>query len=164
MSRPVTFTQDQIRAAGDAMRESGSCDWYRHHAEAGGGFRRRTDLSTRRSFNFPRASNIDHCSGFVVGDPASPIDRSMEYRGIEYTVVRDERGEWQWTVSLGNPETIESGQAASKGTAILKVWAAIDRAHPRASWKSRLNVTGKEVPPQNRQAVQGHSVKPTSTP
>jgi hypothetical protein len=88
----------------------------------------------------------------------------MEYRGIEYTVVRDEGGDWQWAVSLGNPETIKSGQAASKGTAILKVWAAIDRAHRRASWKSRLNVAGKEVPPQNRQGVQGHLVKPTSTP
>ena len=79
----------------------------------------------------------------------------MEYRGIEYTVVRDEGGDWQWAVSLGSPETIKSGQAASKGTAILKVWAAIDRAHRRASWKSRLNVAGKEVPPQNRQGVQG---------
>jgi hypothetical protein len=116
------------------------------------------------AFNFPRASNIDHCSGVRSGRFASPIGRSMEYRGIGYTVVRDEGGDWQWTVSLGNPETIESGQAASKGTAILKVWAAIDRAHRRASWKSKLNVTGKEVPPQNRQGEQGHSAKPASTP
>jgi hypothetical protein len=29
MSRHVCFTQDMIRRAGDAMRESGSCDWYR---------------------------------------------------------------------------------------------------------------------------------------
>ena len=115
-------------------------------------------------FNFLRASNIDHCGGVRGGRFALPIGRSMEYRGIEYTVVRDEGGDWQWAVSLGNPETIKSGQAASKGTAILKVWAAIDRAHRRASWKSRLNVAGKEVPPQNRQGVQGHSVKPTSTP
>jgi len=43
----------------------------------------------------------------------------MEYRGIEYTVVRDEGGDWQWAVSLGSPETIKSGQAAT----------AIDRAH-----------------------------------
>lgn len=88
----------------------------------------------------------------------------MEYRGIEYTVVRDEGGDWQWTVALGNPDPIKSGQAASKGTAIIKVWAAIDRAHRRASGKSRLNVAGKEIPPQNRQGVQSHSVKPTSTP
>lgn len=115
-------------------------------------------------FNFLRASNIDHCGGVRGGRFALPIGRSMEYRGIEYTVVRDEGGDWQWAVSLGNPETIKSGQAASKGTAILKVWAAIDRAHRRPSWKSRLNVAGKEVPPQNRQGVQGHSVKPTSTP
>ena len=44
----------------------------------------------------------------------------MEYRGIEYTVVRDEGGDWQWTVSLGNPEAIKSGQAASKGPLYLK--------------------------------------------
>ena len=116
------------------------------------------------AFNFLRASNIDHCSGVGSGRFALLIGRLMEYRGIEYTVVRDEGGDWQWTVVLGNPETIKSGQAASKGTAILKVWAAIDRAHRRASWKSRPNVTGKEVPPQNRQGVEGHSVKPTSTP
>jgi hypothetical protein len=88
----------------------------------------------------------------------------MEYRGIEYKVIRDEGSGWQWTVSLGNPQTIKSGQAASKGTAILQVWAAIDRAHRRTSSKSRLNVAGKEDPPQNHQGVQGHSVKPTSTP
>jgi len=51
----------------------------------------------------------------------------MEYRGIEYTVVRDECGNWQWSVSLSNRGKIKSGQAAAKGTAILKVWAAIDR-------------------------------------
>jgi hypothetical protein len=79
----------------------------------------------------------------------------MEYRGIEYTVVRDEEGDWQWAVSLGNPETIKAGQAASKGTAILKVWAAIDRAHRRASRQSRLNVAGNEVPPQNSRGIFG---------
>ena len=72
----------------------------------------------------------------------------MEYRGIEYTVVRDERGDWQWAVSLGNPETIKSGHATSKGAAVLKVWAAIDRAQRRASRQSRLNVAGNEVPPR----------------
>jgi hypothetical protein len=51
----------------------------------------------------------------------------MEYRGVEYTVIVDARGNWQWAVSLGNPKTIKSGQDATKGTAILKVWAAIDR-------------------------------------
>jgi hypothetical protein len=52
----------------------------------------------------------------------------MEYRGIQYTVIAGERGDWQWAVSLGNPQKIKSGQAATKGTAILKVWAVIDRA------------------------------------
>jgi hypothetical protein len=66
----------------------------------------------------------------------------MEYRGVEYTVIRDERDDWQWAVSLGR--MIKSGHAASKGTAILQVWAAIDRAHRGASRKSRLNVAGKK--------------------
>ena len=43
-------------------------------------------------------------------------------------MIADERGDWQWAVSLGNPKKIKSGQAATKGTAILKVWAVIDRA------------------------------------
>ena len=83
-------------------------------------------------FNFLRASNIDHCGGVRGGRFALPIGRSMEYRGIEYTVVRDEGGDWQWAVSLGNPETIKSGQAASKGTAILKVWQLIASTAGRA--------------------------------
>jgi hypothetical protein len=37
----------------------------------------------------------------------------MEYRGVEYTVIVDERGNWQWAVSLGNPKKIKSGQAAT---------------------------------------------------
>jgi hypothetical protein len=51
----------------------------------------------------------------------------MEYRDVQYTLEEDDRG-WQWTVILGSPSEIESGHAVSKGTAILKVWAAIDRA------------------------------------
>ena len=51
----------------------------------------------------------------------------MEYRDIQYTLEEDGRG-WRWTVVLGSPPTIESGRAVRKGTAILKVWAAIDRA------------------------------------
>ena len=50
----------------------------------------------------------------------------MEYRGVEYALEEDERG-WQWTVVLGSPPKIESGHAPTKGIAILKVWAAIDR-------------------------------------
>jgi hypothetical protein len=50
----------------------------------------------------------------------------MEYRGVDFTVAEDDRG-WQWTVFLGNPETVKTGHAMSKGTAILGVWAAIDR-------------------------------------
>jgi hypothetical protein len=71
----------------------------------------------------------------------------MEYRGIEYTVVRDEQGDWQWSVSLGNPEKIKSGHATSKGAAVLKAWAAIDRTHRKASLLPRPNVSGNEVPP-----------------
>jgi hypothetical protein len=69
----------------------------------------------------------------------------MEYRGVEYTVVRDERGDWQWAVSLGNPETIKSGHATSKGAAVLKVWAAIDRTHRKVSLPPIPNVSGNEV-------------------
>jgi hypothetical protein len=71
----------------------------------------------------------------------------MEYRGVEYTVVLDERGDWQWTVSLGKPERIKSGSAPSKGAAVLKVWAAIDRTHRKVSLPSGPNVSGNEVPP-----------------
>ena len=71
----------------------------------------------------------------------------MEYRGVAYTVVRDERGDWQWTVSLGNPETIKTGHATSKGAAVLKVWGAIDRTHRKVSLPPGPNVTGNEVPP-----------------
>jgi hypothetical protein len=72
----------------------------------------------------------------------------MEYRGVEFTVVRDERGDdWQWTVSLGNPERTKSGHAPSKGAAVLKVWAAIDRAHRKVSLRSGPSVSGNEVPP-----------------
>ena len=75
------------------------------------------------------------------------IGRSMEYRGIEYTVVRDERGDWQWSVSLGNPKKIKLGHATSKGAAVLKVWAAIDRTHREASLRPIPNVSGNGVPP-----------------
>jgi hypothetical protein len=71
----------------------------------------------------------------------------MQYRGIEYTVVRDEHGHWQWAVSLGNPEKIKSGHAKSKGAAVLKVWAAIDRTYRKASLQLIPNVPGAEVPP-----------------
>jgi hypothetical protein len=73
----------------------------------------------------------------------------MEYRGVEYTVVLDERGDWQWSVSLGNPEKIKSGHTTSKGAAVLKVWAAIDQTHRfrKASLRPRPNVSSNEVPP-----------------
>jgi hypothetical protein len=70
----------------------------------------------------------------------------MEYRGIEYTVVRDGHGNWQWAVSLGNPEKIKSGHATSKGTAVLKVWAAIDRTLRKASLRPMPSVSDNEVP------------------
>jgi hypothetical protein len=50
----------------------------------------------------------------------------MEYRGVQYTVAEDDLG-WLWSVVLGSPPKIKSGHAVTKGTAILKVWAAIDR-------------------------------------
>jgi hypothetical protein len=39
----------------------------------------------------------------------------MEYRGIEYTVVRDEGGDWQWIVSLGNPERSNRAKPRARG-------------------------------------------------
>jgi hypothetical protein len=59
----------------------------------------------------------------------------MEYRSVQYTLEEDERG-WRWTVALGSPPSLKSGHAVSKGTAILKVWTAIDRALD--SYKLRL--------------------------
>jgi hypothetical protein len=54
--------------------------------------------------------------------------RSMEYRDVQYTLEEDGLGGWRWTVVLGSPPTVKSGHVVRKGTAILKVWAAIDRA------------------------------------
>jgi hypothetical protein len=72
----------------------------------------------------------------------------MEYRGIEYTVVRDDHGNWQWAVSLGNPETIKSGHAKSKGAAVIKVWAAIDRTRRKAISRPIIpDVSGNEALP-----------------
>jgi hypothetical protein len=51
----------------------------------------------------------------------------MEYRGVQYTLEEDNHG-WQWTVVLGSPPKTKSGHAVTKGSAIIKVWAAIDRA------------------------------------
>jgi hypothetical protein len=51
----------------------------------------------------------------------------MDYRGIQYILAEDDYG-WQWTVFLGNPEAVQSGRALSKGNAVIKVWAAIDRS------------------------------------
>ena len=79
----------------------------------------------------------------------------MEYRGIEYTVVRDERGDWQWAVSLGNPATIKSGHATSKGAAVIKVWAAIDRTHRKESLRSRPEMYLAHR--KNPKGLQGHS-------
>jgi hypothetical protein len=97
-------------------------------------------------FNFLRASNIDRCGGVNDGRFALPMGRSMEYRGVEYTIVRDERGDWQWAVSLGNPETIQSGHATSKGAAVIKVWAAIDRTHRKVSCPNRPWLANRSRP------------------
>ncbi len=59
----------------------------------------------------------------------------MDYRNVQYTLEEDDHG-WQWAVVLGSPPKIESGHAVSKGTAILKVWTAID--HALDSHKLRL--------------------------
>jgi hypothetical protein len=61
-----------------------------------------------------------------------PEAESRPYRSVngiprlQYTVAEDDFG-WLWSVVLGSPPKIKSGHAVTKGTAILKVWAAIDR-------------------------------------
>jgi hypothetical protein len=52
----------------------------------------------------------------------------MEYRDVQYTLDEDGLGRWRWAVVLGSPPTVNSGQAPTKGIAILKAWTAIDRA------------------------------------
>jgi hypothetical protein len=51
----------------------------------------------------------------------------MEYRDVQYTLEEDGLDGWQWAVVLGSPPTVKSGHAPTKGIAILKGWAAIDR-------------------------------------
>jgi len=52
----------------------------------------------------------------------------MEYRDVQYTLEEDRLGGWQWAVVLGSPPKIKSGHAVTRGSAIIKVWSAIDRA------------------------------------
>ena len=53
---------------------------------------------------------------------------TMEYRGVEYTVVQGiERGVWKWSVSLGDPKMIKVGQAKNKQDAVVAVEHAIDK-------------------------------------
>jgi hypothetical protein len=45
----------------------------------------------------------------------------MEYRGVEYTIVRSiERGIWKWSVSLGEPKIIMVGQTKTKQDAVAR--------------------------------------------
>jgi hypothetical protein len=53
----------------------------------------------------------------------------MEYRDVQYTLEKDDRGGWQWAVVLGSPPTIKSGHA-ERG--------------PRSS-RSRLRSIGRSV-------------------
>jgi hypothetical protein len=35
----------------------------------------------------------------------------MEYRGVQYAVVKDERlGRWRWSVLVGHPEMLRIGE------------------------------------------------------
>jgi hypothetical protein len=51
----------------------------------------------------------------------------MEYREVQYTLEEDGLSGWQWAVVLGSPPKLKSGRAVTKGAAVIKVWAAIDR-------------------------------------
>jgi hypothetical protein len=53
--------------------------------------------------------------------------KGMEYRGIEYTVVKGvERGVWRWTASIAT--LLIMGQAASRPSAVAAVERAINKA------------------------------------
>jgi hypothetical protein len=68
----------------------------------------------------------------------------MEYRGFQYTLEEDGRG-WRWTVALGSLPEVKSGRAVTKRAAIMKVWAAIDRALGSLSLK-RLRRSEQSTP------------------
>jgi hypothetical protein len=53
----------------------------------------------------------------------------MEYRGVKYAVVKDERlGLWRWSVLVGRPEMLRIGDAKSEHKAEVQVQFVIDRA------------------------------------
>jgi hypothetical protein len=53
----------------------------------------------------------------------------MEYRGVRFVVVKDERlGRWRWSVLLGRPEMLRIGDAESEHKADVQVRAVIDGA------------------------------------
>jgi hypothetical protein len=53
----------------------------------------------------------------------------MEYRGVKYAVLKDERlGRWRWSVLVGRPEMLRIGDADSEHKADVQVRSVIDRA------------------------------------
>jgi hypothetical protein len=65
--------------------------------------------------------------------------KSMDHRGIEYTIVQGiGRDTWRWTVALGN-NISKSGQAIGKPEAVAQATRAINRALARK--------TERPVPP-----------------
>jgi hypothetical protein len=49
------------------------------------------------------------------------------YREVQYTLEEDGLSGWQWAWFSARPPTIKSGQAVTRGAAIIRVWAANDR-------------------------------------
>jgi hypothetical protein len=53
----------------------------------------------------------------------------MEYRGIEYTIVRGSQPDvWKWAVIVGDPEVLRTGEASNEQRAETRVRSIIDRA------------------------------------
>jgi hypothetical protein len=65
--------------------------------------------------------------------PPPPCYEFMEYRGVKYAVVKDERlGLWRWSVLVGRPEVLRVGEAEHR--ADVQVQFVIDRALRWRRW------------------------------
>jgi hypothetical protein len=52
-----------------------------------------------------------------------------EHRGIKYSIVRvTHRNVWEWSVEMGVPKTVRTGEATTAYHADMKVRQVIDRA------------------------------------
>ena len=61
--------------------------------------------------------------------------RVMEYRGVEYTVVRTIDKGWRWTVKCGDSE--KAGTASNRASAIFRAQRYIDNQLSHAPKRGR---------------------------